>query len=256
VARVHLALASVLLAGATACGREVTTDGGEGGASGTGGFVKLFTGLGNNIVALQTTLTVPNEPPPSGALALWPGLQPLPPPFGKDFDPIGNGVLQSVLTWGMNCSPWTQPPGYPTWWVSAMYVNTMGGDPGYTGCYGGSIMAVAVGDSLRMTMTLAGTVWRQTVLDTESALEVAFNEDLMGQSQNIALFTIEEYSSAPVSDVVFTDTTITFAYPQSNCTLSAIGLTDFVSTAQPSADGMQCFIPKMVLRAAGVPADQ
>jgi len=137
-----------------------------------------------------------------------------------------------------------------------MYVNTMGGDPEYTGCYGGSIMSVAVADSLRITMTLTGTVWRQTVLDKESGLGVAFNEDLMGQSQNRAGFAIEEYSSAPVSDVVFTDTTITFAYPQSNCTLGESGLTDFVSTAQPSADGMQCFIPKMVLRAAGVSADQ
>jgi hypothetical protein len=137
-----------------------------------------------------------------------------------------------------------------------MYVNTMGGDPEYTGCYGGSIMPVDVGDSLRITMTLKGTVWRQAVLDSKSGLGVSFDEDLMGQSQNIAVFAIEEFSSTPVSDVVFTDTTITFAYPQSNCTLGESGLTDFVSTAQPSADGMQCFIPKMVLRAAGVSADQ
>jgi hypothetical protein len=70
---------------------------------------------------LHTTMTVPEKPPPSGTLFLWPGLQPL--PGGKNYNPIGNGVLQPVLMWSGTCAP-TAPSSYASWWISAQYVNT------------------------------------------------------------------------------------------------------------------------------------
>lgn len=76
-------------------------------------------------------------------------------------------------------------------------------------------MPAAVGESLHLTLTLSGTVWTQTVVGNGGQVppSVSFDEDLVGQSQNRALFVIEGYSCEPVSDVVFTDTTITFDSP-------------------------------------------
>ena len=107
------------------------------------GDVEFDISTQTQIVGLHTTLTVPAKPPASGTLFLWPGLQPL--PGGKNYDPIGNGVLQPVLTWGGTCAP-TAPNSYASWWISAQYVNTYGTDQGYTGCHGGQGMDVAVGD--------------------------------------------------------------------------------------------------------------
>jgi hypothetical protein len=153
-----------------------------------------------------------------------------------------------VLNWGDSCAPGAQPPAYSTWWVSATYVNTAAGDPTYRGCFGGPVMPVAVGDALKITMTLAGTVWHQEAFDEQSNLKVSFDEDLMGESQNLALFAIEEFSSVPVADVVFTNTTITLAFPDPfACGVEAPPLTDSVSIAQPSADGTQCFISTIAL---------
>jgi hypothetical protein len=239
---------------------------GAGGRSGPGGMGGLgpeapggrVTGNGtvlitasskNQIVRLQTTLIVPPEPPPSGTLFLWPGLQ----PNGANFDPIDNGVLQPVLTWGSSCAPGKQPRAYSTWWISSQYVNTFGSDPGYTGCQGGSVMSVAVGDALNIDMNLAGTVWTQTVTDVQNGQSVTFSIDMMNQAQNLAYFVIEEYSSAPVSTVVFTDTTITFGSSDAaDCKLAMRGQNDYVSVSVPSADGRSCAIEEIILRAQGI----
>ena len=180
------------------------------------GWVQLSASAGNSIVALQTTLKVPATPPPSGGgVSLWPGLQPLPPPSGVNFEPIGAGVLQPVLNWGDTCAPGHQPSPFSTWWVSATYVNTTGDAGGHTGCFGGPVMAVEVGDSLQMTITLQGTVWHQTVVDSRSGMQVTFDEDLEGQSQNTAIFAFEEFVNTPSPDATFTDTTMTWASPDS-----------------------------------------
>jgi hypothetical protein len=219
------------------------------------GYVEFDGTQSDGLIAVQTTLTVPATPPASGTLFLWPGISPT---WGAaSYDPIGDGVLQPVLTWGNSCAPGSQPTAYSTWWVSAQYVNTLGNDPGFMGCKGGSVMPVAVGDNLVMTMTLAGTVWKQTVHDVEQAKTVAFDMDLMGQAQGEVEWVIEEYSSAPVSDVVFHDTTITFDHGDASlCKLVRRGTNDFVSTPVPSSDGKTCFIQEIVLRAMGIPADE
>ncbi len=215
------------------------------------GFVELDVSPDNRIVGLETTLIVPAQPPGSGTLFLWPGLQPQ--TGGAGYDPVGNGVLQPVLAWGNSCAPGVQPATYATWWISGQYYDDEGTDPAHTGCYGGPIMVAPVAEPLRLTMTLSGTVWHQTVVGHGGSVD--FDEDLMDQAQNRAVFVIEGYSAAPVSDVVFTDTTITFASPDfEDCAVTRRGQNDFVSTPVPSSDGLSCFIAEIVLRARGVPS--
>jgi len=235
----------------------------SGGASGAGGLGPeapggRITGYGtvlisansrNQIVRLQTAMVVPPQPPKTGTLFLWPGLQ----PNGANFDPINNGVLQPVLTWGPSCSPGKQPASYSTWWISGQYVNTNGSEPGYTGCNGGNIMSVAVGDKLDMDISLSGTIWTQTVTDERSGMSVSYSIDMMKQAQNLAYFVVEEYSSAPVSEVIFTDTIITFGSADSgDCKLNMRGQNDYVSVPVASSDGLTCTIQEIILRAQGI----
>jgi len=242
--------------GGTATGG--TAAGGAGGlgpaASGgrvTGYGTVLFSSRSTvQMIRLQTTLEVPLTPPASGTLFLWPGLQ----PNGANFLPIDNGVLQPVLTWGPSCAPGQQPRSYSTWWISGQYVNTFGKEAGYTGCKGGAIMSVAVGDLLAIDMVLAGTVWTQTITDSRTGQSVAYSIDMMNQAQNLAYFVIEEYSSAPVSTVVFDDTTITYDKADAaDCKLTMRGQSDYVSAPVASSDGKTCTIAKMILRAQGIP---
>jgi hypothetical protein len=196
----------------------------------------LYVPTPNGIVGAATTLKVPAEPPATGTLFLWPGIQ----PDGKNFYPINNGVLQPVLTWGPSCAPGTQPPAYSTWWVSAQYVNTVGNDPGYTGCQGGPIMSVAVGDALKMTLKLSKAVWTQNVTDVRTGQTVSFAIDMRNQQQNLMYFFIEGYGQYPVGAVDFTNTTIDFAMPFSgSCALAQSEGTDPHDRVSPgvSIDG-------------------
>ncbi len=244
-------------AGAAGTGGQA---GGAGGAAGMGpeapggrisgyGTVLISANAKNQIVRLQTTMVVPPEPPATGTLFLWPGID----PDGANFDPINNGVLQPVLTWGPSCAPGTQPRAYSTWWISGQYVNTNGNVTGYTGCNGGPIMSVDVGDTLNMDIALSGTVWTQTVTDVQTGKTVTYSIDMMNQAQNLAYFVIEEYSAAPVSEVIFTDSTITFGSSDAaDCKLNMRGQNDFVSVPVPSADGLTCAIAEIILRAQGI----
>ncbi len=258
--------------GTKSAGGSSSTGGakGTGGATGTGCFTAPATQIGtqapatrvtgygtvliwantpHKIVRLETTMVVPPKPPASGTLFLWPGLQ----PDGANFDPINNGVLQPVLTWGPSCSPGNQPRAYSTWWISGQYVNTNGSEPGYTGCNGGPIMSVNVCDTLDMDFVLSGTDWTQTVIDEQTNQTVTYSIDMKNQEQNLAYFVIEEYSSAPVSEVIFTNTTITFGSPAAaDCRVYMRGQNDYVSTPVASSDGLNCSIEQIILRAQGI----
>jgi hypothetical protein len=217
------------------------------------GDVEFSISTATQITGLYTTLAVPALPPPSGTLFLWPGLQPL--PNGKNYNPIGNGVLQPVLTWGSTCAP-TAPNDYMSWWISAQYVNTYSSYMGHTGCLGGEGMNVAVGDQLDIAMTLSGTVWTQVVTDRQTAKSVNFSLDMLGQSQNWGLFQIEVPTGRePVSDVIFTSTKITMAAADAAaCQPSARGTNDYYSAPQSSVDGKTCCVSKIILRGKGVAA--
>jgi hypothetical protein len=175
--------------------------------------------------------------------------------------PINNGVLQPVLTWGPTCAP-NAPNGnpYASWWISAQYVNTnlamtSPEFPMYGGCHGGPGMDASVGDSLNISMTLNGESWTQTVTDAQSGESVSYAIDMMNQIQDIGEFVIEGDSQEPVSDVIFTSTTLTFASSQPTaCQPQFRGTNDYFSAPQASVDGLHCCIQKIILRAQGVPA--
>jgi hypothetical protein len=96
----------------------------------------------NSFTTFNSILVVPPLPPVPNTQTdgdktyfLWPGLQP-----GKvasNYQPIDNGVLQPVLTFGPTCAPGqtkeqTKDP-YFGWTISGQYVNTIGKAPGFTG---------------------------------------------------------------------------------------------------------------------------
>jgi len=106
---------------------------------------------------------------------------------------------------------------------------------------------------LSMDIALAGTVWTQIVTDQQTGEEVTYSIDMLGQAQNLAYFVIEEYSSAPVSTVVFTNTTITYGAPDAaDCKLAMRGQNDYVSVPVASSDGLTCAIAQIILRAQGI----
>jgi hypothetical protein len=221
-------------------------------ARGYGG-VQFTVSTQTEITSLETTLTVPAKPPAGGTLFLWPGLEPL--QSSKNYNPIGTGVLQPVLTWGLTCAP-NAPNNYDSWWISAQYVNTLANSPGHTGCMGGQGMAVAVDDDLHIVMSLAGKVWSQVVTDQANGKSVSYDIDMAGQAQNWVIFSIEgPNGKKPVSDVVFKSTVITTAARDSKfCTPSVRGTTDFFSAPMASTDGTKCCVSKIILRAQGVAA--
>ncbi|MET0342736.1 MAG: hypothetical protein ABW252_17145 [Polyangiales bacterium] len=215
-------------------------------------YVQFSTDLRGLLVRLQTKLTVPAKPPPSGVVFLWPGVQPL--VDAPTFAPIGKGVLQPVLTWGSSCAPGS-PRGYDSWWISGLYVNVATTLPTHRSCHGGPVMRVGVGDVLAIDIAQTGTVWKQTIKDLTTGQQVDYAIDMKGQAQGHAYFDIELPTSArPVADTVFTETVLSFASPRSACAPTTQGATDFVSKARISADGTQCCVDRITLRAPGVPA--
>ena len=224
------------------------------------GWVLLTPPTSNNnqVVEFRTVLSVPATPPASGTLFLWPGLQPL--RASTNFDALNNGVLQPVLTWGPTCAPGAPGQAYKSWWISGQYVNTnipssSANYSAYHDCHGGPGMNVAVGDDLDLVFALNGTAWIQTVTNRRTSQSVSYTVDLLGQGQNMAEYVIEEYSSKPLSDVIFTSSVITFASAaKTACQPSQRGVNDYFSAPRASADGLRCCIDKVILRAEGVAA--
>ena len=221
------------------------------------GWVRLGVAA-NPIVEFDTTMIVPETPAASGTLFLWPGLQPL--RGGANFAALDNGVLQPVLTWGPTCAPNSPAQSYKSWWISGQYVNTnitssSANYDQYHDCHGGPGMNVEVGDTLDIRLVLSGTDWTQTVTNRRNGQSVSYTLDMLGQAQASAEFVIEEYSSKPVSDVVFTSSVITFASPaKSACQPAQRGANDYFSAPRASVDGLRCCIGKVILRADGVAA--
>jgi hypothetical protein len=217
------------------------------------GTVTIFTAPGNEMVSLATTIVVPDlpqrGPKQSGTVFLWAGLQP-----GSDrpnFLPIGNGVLQSVLSWGPSCAPGVVKTD--GWWISPQYVNTLGDYMGYQGCFGGQIVAVNPKDQLRITMSLEGTIWVQKVVGPDTKMPTSFRANLGGQTQTYAVFQIEPYDGARGPDVTFLDTTIGFAQPDPQiCSSQAKGPDDAVSAPVLANDRQSCSIAKIFLKGPGV----
>ena len=207
----------------------------------------------NEWLSLRTTMLVPDQPPEGGTVFLWPGIQPL--PSGVNYQPIGNGVLQPVLTWGPSCAPGA-PSGHSSWWISPVYVNVSARDTSYRGCKGGKVIEVTPDNLLEMAIRLDAGKWVQDVLDLKTMKATEFAIDLKGQAQGRAFFVIELPSNAkPTEDVIFKRSVLTMAMPEpSACEPILRGMGDFASKARVSADGKHCCIDHITLRAAGVMA--
>jgi hypothetical protein len=216
--------------------------------------VKWIVASSTQLVGLWTTMIVPAKPAAtSGTLYVWPGIQPF--SNSQNFNPIGNGILQPVLSIGPTCAPGA-PSDYASWWISGQYVNVSSGAAGPSGCAGGDGIDVAVGDALDISMTLSGTVWTQVVADRQTGKSVQFPMDLKAQGQNWATLAIEEPTNlAPVSDVVFTATRLQFAAASpTSCQPSQHGPTDYFATPYVSTDGKTCCVSRVILREKGVAA--
>lgn len=207
----------------------------------------------NEVIALRTTMRVPEEPPPYGTVFLWPGLQPL--PGSANYTPIRNGVLQPVLTWGPSCVPGALD-GHDTWWISPVYVNISSTDFDYRGCLGGPVIEVQPDSLLDIEMWLEGTAWIQAVHDLTSDETTEFTLDLGGQGQARALFVIELPDSAkPTEDIVFTHSVFSMKESEPEaCEVLRRGSRDYASQARVSPDGKHCCIDHIILRARDVPA--
>ncbi|CAM4267459.1 hypothetical protein NONI108955_17900 [Nocardia ninae] len=199
--------------------------------------------VANEFVRMQTRFTVPPKPARVGTMFLWPGLEPR--EGGRNYYPIGLGVLQPVLTWGPACAPVQQPPTYSTWWISGQYVNVYSNDPRYRGCHSGRAMSVQVGEVLEMDIALDQStgLWTQTI--TGQAGSVRYSINLRKQAQNMALFAIEPWDNARLANrLVFSDTTLTFrdeaAQSCLNPELTYTGTGGTISP--PTVDGRRCHI--------------
>jgi hypothetical protein len=209
----------------------------------------------NQLVGLQTTLTVPPLPPvPSGsgaALFLWPGLGPA--TNSANFNPINDGVLQPVLSWGNSCAPTPQPAAFSSWWISGQYVNTFGMDPGYTGCFSGDSLLVNPGDALLINMALNSStgIWIESVTDANTNQSINFSITMQSQGQNWAYFAMEFWYGAVIhTPVLFSNTTLTFqsADTQDWCSNSQGANSAYTFTPPaPQNSSMQCFLTSVAL---------
>ena len=155
--------------------------------------------IGNGWIYFEAKMKVPMVTCPSpGIIFAWPGLQP---GNGSTYQPIGNGVLQPVLTFGQG--PYPNPshvsaPG--RWWISGQYVGSKKLVP--NGWGGGDAMVVNAGDELKCVIALdsATNTWIQTVTNLTASGTPSVTYDLSlvigtppstPQEQNRAIFCLE-----------------------------------------------------------------
>lgn len=207
--------------------------------------------LNESVVRLQTTMIVPPEPSAEGTMFVWPGLQSL--PYAENWEPIGNGVLQPVLTWGPTCAPTPneKPPSHSTWWISGQYVNTNVDEvtpPEYKGCHSGEYITANPGDYLFIDMSLDQNTntWTQTITNQMTNAQTDYSFNLAGQSQMMVDFVIEPYDGVKmISPATFLHTKITYAKPSDCGGVSSNGM---VSPVVSMDGGLSCFIDSIVLK--------
>lgn len=223
------------------------------GRIGGAGLVEYDVSVPNVFTTLRTTMAVPVEPPPTGQIFLWAGIQPT--TNGMDFQPIGNGALMSVLAWGPLCAP-DAPQSYSTWWTAPMYSNISSSDPQYSGCHSGKVLSAKPRQWLEIETQIEGKTWFQKIVNRDTMEASEHSIDLKDQEQGRVFFDIElQTSNKPTEDVIFTNTVLTMDMPDpSACEPVLRGTNDFASKPRVSADGKRCCIDRIVLRAPRVMA--
>ncbi|KAJ3075412.1 hypothetical protein HDU98_008241 [Podochytrium sp. JEL0797] len=226
-------------------------------------FDMVLNNVGNTFTYFQVTLKVPPLPirPPLGTQAtyfLWPGIQPGFVSNNVNFMPIGNGVLQPVLSFGPSCIPNVSPTldYYSTWIISGLYVN-LGGQPTGQVCNGGPILQVPPGDALTLTLQLdtsTGT-WLQTIASATLGNSVTYSINLGNQSQGRAELHVELYNSATqYFPVEFSSITLrvsqagdsAFCFGKGNLATDMIKKGETCGTGVVGADGVTCTVDKCV----------
>jgi hypothetical protein len=207
---------------------------------------------GSNVfTGLRTTLVVPAKPEPTGQVYVWPGIQPT--PNGSNFQPIGNGALMGVLTWGAVCTM-ESAASYSNWWIAPMYSNISTSDPQYSGCHSGELALVEPTQLVDIDIHFDGVVWLQKMVNRNTGEASELSLDLKGQEQGRAFFAIAPHTTnKPTEDIVFTHTVLSMAASDPEaCTPIMRGTNDFASKPRVSANGKHCCIDRIVLRAARV----
>lgn len=218
------------------------------------GLIEYDVDAPNVFTALRTTVMVPAEPPPDGPIFIWSGMQPT--PNGMNYQPIGNGGLMPVLTWGTSACAQDAPASYSTWYIAPLYSNISSSDPQYSGCHSGKVTLAQPKQLIDIELRLDGTKWTENVVNRETMNASDFSIDLKGQAQGRVFFDIElQTSNKPTEDVIFTHTVLTMNMPDPEaCQPVMRGMNDFASKPRVSADGKHCCIDRIVLRASGVAA--
>ncbi len=238
----------------TASASVTPTPTGSPALSGTGLFVAVP--YPNAITQVTTTLTVPPEPPATGAVIVWPGLVPCCSGTNPTYLPIAGGTLQPELTWGPTYAPTTQPSAYSTWWISGQYNNFAGSETGYIGFQSGSAISVNPGDSLLESLTLSGTVWNEQITDETTSQSASFQIDMLGQTQNDLFLYMQGNGQNPVGAVTFTNTSFTTSSALSSasaCALSNAGTVVNDTQSTPTLSGNTCSIANITLLPAASP---
>lgn len=220
---------------------------------GGAGLIEYDVNSPNVFTGLRTTVAVPAEPPPTGQVFIWPGIQPT--LNATNFQPINNGALMSVLAWGPLCAAGA-PTNFSTWWIAPLYSNISTSDPEYAGCPSGKVLMAKPKQLLDIDMHLEGTLWIEHVVNRDT-LEVSdFTLDLKGQEQGRTIFDIQLPSNnRPTEDVIFTNTVLFMERSDpSACEPVLRGMNDFASKPRVSGDGKHCCIDRIVLRAPRVMA--
>lgn len=217
------------------------------------GLIEYDVDAPNVFTRLRTTLSVPVKPAPNGQIFIWSGLQPT--PNGMNFQPIGNGALLPVLTWGPSCTP-DAPSGYSSWWIAPTYSNISASDPQYSGCHTGKAVVAEPRQLLDIEIRLDGTKWTEKVVNRDTQAASEFSLDLKGQAQGRVFFDIElPTTNKPTEEIVYTNTVLSMDMSDPNaCQPIMRGMNDFASKPRVSSDGKHCCIDRIVLRASGVMA--
>ena len=212
------------------------------------GLIEYDVSGSNALVAMRTTLAVPAEPPPSGQIFVWAGIQPK--QSGANLQPIGNGALMSLLAWGVSC-PMDAPASYTSWWIAPLYSNISTSDPAYSGCHAGKVLLGEPTQFFDVGIHREDTGWASTVVRRDTMEASDFSIDLKEQEQGRAIFALDlRTSNRPTEDLVFTHTVLSMEQPDPDaCQPILRGANDFASRARVSADGKHCCIDRIVLRA-------
>jgi hypothetical protein len=180
---------------------------------------------GIQIISLSATMAVPSTTPPAyGFISLWPGLD------NVEAMAAGNNILhQPIIQWGGNC---TVPslPQHEAWLAEAFYYSDAQEAAGqHGGCNGGEIISVNPGDTLKLSISLIGSTWKQSITDLQTGQSSTFTysmESVGDQYPDRVNFDIEIWNSLggfnnDISSLNFTDVSFSATTPFPTCELSS-----------------------------------